>query len=58
MTAVWLGQSVGSLAVGLGFIPTACTEFCNNFSLEENLAQPRYIGEGLGPFSKQCARLC
>lgn len=27
MTGIWLGQTVGPLAVRLGFNPTACTGF-------------------------------
>lgn len=58
MKAVWLGQNTEPLAVGQGFILTACMlvlTFWNPSSLEGSLAQPRYGKEGLGPSSKQCA---
>lgn len=47
VTAVWLGQSVESLAVELGFITTEWTGFLNPIPVEGYLAQPRYRGESL-----------
>ena len=56
VTAAWLGQTEGPLAVTPGFIPTVCIGFfLNPFSFDGHLAQPRYSREGLGPSLKQCA---
>lgn len=56
-TVVRIGQSVGPLVVGPGFIPELMLELASwsTLSLQRYIAQIRYRGEFLGAASKRCA---
>ena len=57
VAVVWLGQTVGWLAVRAKFISTAWTEFLEPILFRDILLSLGG-GKSSGPASKQCARLC
>ena len=54
MAVAYFGATGGEIRI----YPYCLLALWNPFSLEGYFAQPRHSGDGPGPFSKQCARLC